>query len=405
MIGRLFAVVGLLGVASAGGMVWLLVRGERRHSRAARARALRALAWGSALVVLATVAFLRPWYWDLAIAAVVALGLVALHAVLPSLVRLASPAPARSIVLALVAVVVGSAIVTLGGTAAVLDGAALVGGRPVPVPHDGQVLATPVLYQVFWGPAWGGGVTPPALRQAVAFERTLGSSAWTTSVERAGFGVRSLRAGGCWVDPGAPPGAAQASSTATGPFATEVHRVFARQRRLRPCPGMAARAVPRRLPADAVVALWLDPRLAYGLGGVSAHGAVPWAGRPDGVAAAGFTGGFAAWGTAACARQPSCAALSGVASPAYALSHEVVEAATNPFGAGWYADPPVRWSARYFLSHGPTSMLGTAPVFQGEVADLCEPGQPDAPRRPAAAAPGDDGLTLAPFYRPGVGCS
>ena len=77
---------------------------------------------------------------------------------------------------------------------------------------------------------------------------------------------------------------------------------------------------------------------------------------------------------------------------------------TNPFGHGWFADVPLRWSARYFLSHGPTSLLGAAPVFQGEVADLCEPGQPDAPRHRDSVTFGGQHLAVASFYRPGQGC-
>ena len=379
MIGRLLAVVGLLGVASAGGMVWLLVRGERRRSRAVRARLLRRLAWASALVAVVTVAFLHPGYWDLAIVGAVAR--------------------------ALAAVVFGSAIVTVGGAAAVLDGAALVGGHPAPVPHGGQVLAAPVLYQVFWGPAWDSPTPAPALAQAVTFQRTLGTSAWSSAVVHAGFGIRSLRSGGCWVDPAPAPPGSTASTTTAGPFAAEVRAVVGARAEVRPCPGLAPAAVPSRLPVDAVVALWLDPTTAYAIGGVSAHGAVPWAGRPDGVAAAGFTGAFAAWGTPACSRQVTCRFVARFATPAYALSHEFVEAATNPFGQGWYANVPVQWSARYFLAHGPTSMLGSAPQFQGEVADLCEPGQPDASDRPPSSAHGDGGLTLAAFYRPGRGCT
>jgi hypothetical protein len=167
---------------------------------------------------------------------------------------------------------------------------------------------------------------------------------------------------------------------------------------------MPATAVPRTLPPDAVVALWLGPDEVYGLGGVSAHGSVPWPGRPNGLAAAGLTGGFASWGLASCATSASCRGVPADVTPAYALSHEVVEAVTNPYGHGWYADTPVQWSARYFLSHGPTSLLGDAPQFEGEIADLCEPGQPDArPNHRSAPSP-VRGLDLAPFYRPGVGC-
>ncbi len=153
-----------------------------------------------------------------------------------------------------------------------------------------------------------------------------------------------------------------------------------------------------------MVALWLDPGVPYELGGVSAHGAVPWPGRADGVATVGLTGGFAQWGETSCARSPACQSVPRFASPTYALSHELVETVTNPFGHGWYADVPLRWAARYFLSHGPTSLLSAAPAFEGEVADLCEPGQPDAPARGRISTLGSRHLHVAGFYLPGTGC-
>ncbi|MGD0379797.1 MAG: hypothetical protein ABSC30_07410 [Acidimicrobiales bacterium] len=398
------AAVALLAVVSAGGTVWLLVRDERGRSRASSARALRRLTAVSALVVLVTVAFLRPWYWDLAIAAGVAVAFGVVYVMLGTLQHRSSPASWGAIAVAMGSVVLGAGLVTLGGTAAVIDGAALVGGKPVPVAHDGQVLGHPVLYQVFWGPVWDHGGATPALAQAAAFERGLPTSQWASVVVKAGFGVGSLSSGGCWIDPDTPTTSAPAASTSTGPFPAELRRVFSGRVRVEPCPGFTATEVPKTLPPDAVVALWLDPGVAYELGGVSVHSSVPWPGRPDGLATAAFTGGFAFWGGPSCARSAACRSVPGFASPTYALSHEFVEATTNPFGHGWYADVPLRYAARYVLSHGPSSLLSTAPAFEGEVADLCEPGQPDAPAHEPVATLGPSHVPVADFYRPGTGC-
>ncbi len=403
MTGHIFGALGLLAVVSAGGTVWLLVRDERGRSRPSSARALRVITSVSALVVLATVAFLRPWYWDLVIAVAVAAALLGFHVLVRALERRTSPASWGAIALALISVVLGSALVMLGATSAVIDGAALVGGKPVPVAHDRQVLAHPVLYQVFWGPSWDDPGGTPAFAQATAFQRALPTSQWASAVVGSGFGVGSIGSGGCWIDPTVPTPSA-ASSTSSGPFPAELQRVFHRHIRLVPCPGFTATETPKTLPSDAVVALWLDPDVAYELGGVSAHGAVPWPGRVDGIATMGLTGGFARWGGPSCARSPACRSVPSFASPTYALSHELVEAITNPFGQGWFADVPLRWAARYFLSHGPTSLLSTAPAFEGEVADLCEPSQPSAPSRKPVASPGSRHQPVADFYRPGSGC-
>ena len=404
MTAHILGAVALLAVVSAGGTVWLLVRDERGMSRTSSARVLRRLTAVSALVALVTIAFLRPWYWDPAIAALVTAAFLGVHGTLGVLEHRASPAGWGAIAMAMTAVVLASALVTLGGTAAVVDVAALVGGKPVPVAHDGQVLARPVLYQVFWGPAWDDHGTTATLVQAAAFQRALPGSVWASAVVGAGFRVGSVGAGGCWVDPSPAPGSGPASSMSSGPFPAELHRVFDGGARLLPCPGSPAATVPPTLPADAVVALWLDPGVPYELGGVSAHGAVPWPGRPQGLVAAGLTGGFASWGAGSCGRNAACRSLPSYATPTYALSHELVEAVTNPFGHGWFADVPLRWSARYFLSHGPTSLLGAAPAFQGEVADLCEPGQLGAPRHQATATFGAQDLAVSAFYRPGQGC-
>jgi hypothetical protein len=300
--------------------------------------------------------------------------------------------------------VVASGLVTLGGTAAAIDGAALAGGRAVPVAHDRQVLAHPVLYQVFWGTAWDQPRPTPALVQAAAFERALPKSQWASAVVGAGFGVGSLHSGGCWIDPSPPPSSAPAASTARGPFPDELHRVFDGTAQLEPCPGFSATHAPRTLPPDAVVALWLNPGVTYQLGGVSAHSSIPWPGQPGGLVTASLSGGFARWGRASCATSAACSAVPAFASPTYALSHEFVEAVTNPFGDGWFADVPLRWAARFFLQHGPTSLLGSTPAFEGEVADLCEVGQPSAPPREPSVTVGSTHFLVADFYRPGRGC-
>src|ERR1019366_3970538 len=205
MTGHIFGALGMLAVVSAGGTVWLLVRDELGRSRTSSARALRITTSVSALVTLATVAFLRPWYWDLVIAAAVVAALFGFHVLVRALERRTSPASWGAIALALISVVRGSALVMLGATSAVIDGAALVGGKPVPVAHDRQVLAHPVLYQVFWGPSWDSQGGTPAFAQATAFQRALPTSQWASAVVGSGFGVGSIGSGGCWVDPTHPP--------------------------------------------------------------------------------------------------------------------------------------------------------------------------------------------------------
>lgn len=404
MTGHIFGALGLLAVVGAGGTLWLLVRDGRGRSRNSSARTLRIATTLSTLVILGTLAFLRPWYWDLAIAALVVAAWRCFLVLVGALERRSSPARWGAIAVALVSVVLGSALVMLGATAAVIDGAALAGGTPVPVAHDRQVLAHPVLYQVFWGPSWDDHGATPALAQATAFQRALPTSQWAAAVVGSGFGVGSLSSGGCWIDPNEPNSSRAASSASSGPFPDELHRVLSGHAHLEPCPGFTTTNVPKSLPPDAVVALWLDPGVPYQLGGVSAHSSVPWAGRPDGLATIGLTGGLARWGQKSCAQSPACSSVPDFASPTYALSHELVEAVTNPFGHGWFADVPLRWAARYFLSHGPTSLLGAAPAFEGEVADLCEPGQPDIPKDRPVAKLGPTSVPVADFYRPGTGC-
>jgi len=404
MNSHVLAGIALLAVVSAGGTVWLLVRDEHGRSRLASARALRRVTALCALIVLVTLAFLRPWYWDLAIAVAVIAAFGGVHVMVRTLEYRNDRASWGAIGVAMISVVLASALVTLGGTAAVVDGAALVGGKAVPVQHDRQVMAHPVLYQLFWGPAWSGRNVTPALAQAASFQRALPTSQWASAVVGSGFGVGSISSGGCWIDPGRPTSAGPAASIASGLVPDEIRRVFVGHVRVEPCPGFSATEVPTTLPDDAVVALWLDPGVPYELGGVSVHSSIPWPGRPDGLATAGLTGGFSVWGRPSCAKSAACRSVPSFASPTYALSHEFVEAITNPFGHGWFADVPLRWAAHYFLSHGPTSLLSATPAFEGEIADLCEPGQPAALVHRHTATVGPHHVPVADFYRPGAGC-
>ncbi len=163
MTGHILRALALLAVVGAGGTVWLLVRDERGRSRRSSARVLRITTTVSALVVLGTLAFLHPWYWDLAIAVGVVVASLSFDVVLRRLENRGSPASWGAIGSALVSVVLGSALVMVGATAAVIDGASLLGSDAIPVVHDHQVLAHPVLYQVFWGPAWDDHGPTPAL--------------------------------------------------------------------------------------------------------------------------------------------------------------------------------------------------------------------------------------------------
>jgi hypothetical protein len=420
VITRILTLVAVLAVVGAGGTVWLVVRDSHGRTRTSSARVLRRLAGTSALVVVGTLSVLRPWYWDGALGAIAVVGFVAFDRMVRVLQHRPSPAGWGPITLALGSVLLGSGLVTVGGMAAVLDTAALTGAEAVPVAHQRQVLAHAVLYQVFWGPAWASAPPPPALGEAVAFQRQLPNSVWSAAVLSSGFGVSSLVSGGCWVDATPALRPTMASSTVSGVFPQEIRRVLSGHRPVSPCPGAADDPVPAHLAQDALVALWLDPHVVYRLGGVSVHGVLSWPGRPHGLAVTGLTDGYASWHLSGCAARRACRTLPEGASASYALSHEVVEGVTNPYGHGWFADPPLRWSARYVLSHGPSSLFGSSPVFPGEVADLCQPGQEDArSTRPGpsgwggapysgasgtAGTVGAAGLTLAAFFRPQVGC-
>ena len=408
MIGRVLTVVAVLSVLTAGGSVWLLVRDGQGRRRASSARVLRRLAGTSVLVVLATLVGLRPWYWDVAVAAVAAAGFLAIVRLLTALRR----RPLRGwgpISLALAAVLLGSGLVTMGGTAAVLDAAALSGGDAVPVDHGGPVLADAVVYQLFWGPSWATTPRPPTLGRAVSFEEHVSPSPWERALVASGFGVRSLVPGGCWIDSTPTVERGRVSSMVAGALPQELRRVFQRSpqgpgRPLADCPGAAPASVPAALPRDALVVVWLDSSITYALDGVSIHGAVPWPGRAHGLAVSALTDGYATWRLPGCGAHPACRALSDRVSPTYALSHEIVETIANPYGSGWYADTPLRWSARYVLDHGPPSLLRSAPMFPGEVADLCEPGQPASHGGRSMLSTGPGGSTVAAFFRPARGC-
>jgi hypothetical protein len=360
---------------------------------------------GSAALVLVTLAFARPWYWDLIVAVASLFTLAATFLCLRVLWHRPRPTRGRSLALAAAAVLCGVGLVAMAGIAAVVDGAALSGAEPDLAYHGGAVLSDPVLYQVFWGPEWLQAGPSPALQEAAAVERRLARSNWTGALLASNFGVVSFTSGGCWVDPTPParPGL-PAASMASGPFPDEVRAAFGGAHVLTPCPGTPAASPPAVLPADALVAVWLPSDVPYALGGVAAHGAVPWPGRTQGLAATGLPGSYVDWGRRSCASDPACGALPSYASPAYALSHELVETITNPYGGGWFSDPPLGWTARYVLNHGPPSLFGVPLVYPGEVADLCQPGGAAAGNRVLVGRLDPGGPAVAPFFRPHRGC-
>jgi hypothetical protein len=408
MTTTVFAVVAALVVIGIGGNTWLLVQ-ETQGSGTGKPWNTRVLQWisfVSTMLILGTFVAARPWYWDLALGIVV---VAALYGVSRSIdILWARPRTSRrsSFFLSATAVVLGSLLLGLAGVAGVLDGAALSGSNPVLRYHGGPVLANPVLYQIFWGPAWNGRSTPPSLQEAVEFSNELSGSDWAHAVEDSHFGVRSFRSGGCWIDPTRPetPGV-PASSTVAGVFPNELRAALRGHHRLIPCPrSNSAASIPAILPEDAVVALWLPPSIPYELGGVSAHRSVAWPGRPHGLAVTGLPGAYAFWDAPACSTVTTCRSLPSYAAPTYTLSHELVESATDPYANGWFANAPLRWTARYVLGNGPPSLFGTAPVYPGEVADLCEPGGVSTPGSKLVGQLNIGGLPATPFYRLGVGC-
>ena len=405
----MLAVVALVVFVGVGGNITLLVQETRGRirTRGWNSKLLRALSGLSAAVIVGTAFVARPWYWDLALAVVAAAGFAGVTTLLRALWR-AQPPPStiRVVGLATSAVLTGVVLLGLGGVAAVLDVASLTSATPVLGYHGGGQLSSPELYMVFWGPEWGRG-DPPALRDAVAFEQALPGSAWGAAVTSAGFGVSGFRDGGCWIDPTAPAAGTTVTGAGSPPFGREVAAAFGRRHDLRSCPGTQSSTVPAALPADAVVALWLPATVPFESGGVAEHGYIDWPGHPGGLVVAGLPGGYAFWGLPKCAKKPVCAGLPGYAKPTYALSHELLEAATNPYGGGWYAPGPLSWTARYVLRNGPPSLFGITgrPSYPGEVADLCEPGAQLVhghmlvgrldPSRP---------LPVTAFYEPGHGC-
>jgi hypothetical protein len=399
-----------------GGNAWLLAQEARGRSRTGRwnTRILRSLSVACAAVVAGTALFARPWYWDLALVAAAGMALLGVWRVLGWMWRRPGIGLGRAMLTSAGAMGLGIVLFVLGGVAAVLDGAALSSPTPLVTYHGGPVVAHPVLYQVFWGPQWARSGLP-AERQAVAFQQAVGGSGWARAVASAGYGVHSFTSGGCWVDPSSVPSALTVTTTRRGPFPGEIGAVFSGAHRVSACPG-APRSTPLGgLGADAVVALWLPPSAQDELGGVAAHGTAPWPGLAAGVVVAGLPGAYAFWGTSSCSAHPSCGSLPGYASPSYALSHEVLEAATNPFGTGWFADAPLSWTARYVLAHGPLTLLGFGvhPGYPGEIADLCEPGERPTAGQPADGQPAAGRITtssgvtvpVAPFYLPDGRCT
>jgi hypothetical protein len=405
---ELLVVVGSVIVAGIGGNVWLLAQEARAH-RLPRWNAvvLHVVAILSALVVYATAVVARPWYWDVVLVAVAAAALVGTLMLLRSLWSTPRPAMVRAVVLSSLAMALGLVLLVEAGVAAVLDAAALSSTAPVLSDHRGGVISNPVLYQVFWGSQWA---RPglPAVDDAIDFQAGLPRSAWARAVTSSGFGVSGFTSGGCFIDPTDPVQPTTVTGTAAGPFDDELVAVFSGRHALRPCPGTRAPAPPPSLPADAVVALWLPPAVSFHISGVAAHGTASWPGRPRGLVVAGLPGGYAYWGLPSCNTKAACAALPGYAAPSYALSHEVLEASTNPYGSGWFAAAPLSWSAQYVLANGPPSLLGLRPhpVYPGEVADLCEPGSL-APGQHLQVGQLDPTVPIpvAAFYRPGTGCT
>jgi hypothetical protein len=242
--------------------------------------------------------------------------------------------------------------------------------------------------------------------QAVAFETDLAHSAWVRSVVDSGFGVRSITGGGCWIDT-TPLGTSDvvASGTATGPFPTEVAAVVDHRHPLTPCPGSrSAAAFPATLPTDAVLAVWLPPGVTYNMGGVSAHGTVSVPRYRYGLVSTGLSGSYAYWDLPQCHAVLACRSLPSYAPPSYSLSHEFLESITNPYDHSWYANSPLSWAARYVLDAGPRIFFDPRPSYEGEIADLCEPSQPDADGRVLVGHLAPGGPPVAAFYRPGVGC-
>lgn len=395
------AAVAVLGI---GGNVWLLAQEARGRSRTGRwnTRVLRWLSVACAAVVVATALFARPWYWDLALVALACLALLGVWRALGWMWRRPDISLGRAMLASAAAMGLGVVLFVLGGVAAVLDGAALSSPTPRVTYHGGAVIAHPVLYQVFWGVQWA---RPdlPAVRQAADFQEAVGRSGWAGAVTSAGYGVKGFTAGGCWIDANPVPSPFTVSTTRQGPFSREIRAVFDGAHSVSPCPGTARSTPVSRLSADSVVALWLPPEARFEIGGVAAHGTSPWPGLPAGVVVAGLPGAYAFWETASCSVHPMCIRIPSYAPPSYALCHEVLEAATDPYATGWYANAPLSWTAHYVLANGPQTLLGfgSRPSYPGEIADLCEPGErPAVGHPPVGRITTGSGATIrvVPFY-------
>ncbi len=402
------AIVAVLGI---GGNVWLLAQETRGRSRTGRwnMRVLRWLSAACAAIVVATVVFARPWYWDVALALLACLALLGVWRVLGWLRRRPDISLGRALLASAAAMGLGVVLFVLGGVAAVLAGAALSSPTPLVTYHGGIVITHPVLDQVFWGAQW---TSPdlPAVRQAVDFQDAVGRSGWARAVASAGYGVVGFTPGGCWVDSAPGPSPLTVTTTRKGPFSAEIRAVFSGAHSVSPCPGTAGSTPVGSLSADSVVVLWLPPTARFEIGGVAAHGTSPWPGLSAGVVVAGLPGAYAFWGMPSCSVHPTCRRIPAYAPPSYALSHEVLEAATNPYGGGWYANAPLSWTAHYVLANGPQTLLGfgNRPSYPGEVADLCEPGErPAVGRPPVGRITTATGATIrvAPFYLPNGQCT
>jgi hypothetical protein len=391
-----------------GGNIGLLVQEarERIRTRGWNTKLLRGLSVISATVIVGTAFVSRPWYWDLAVAGTAATCLYWVLTFLRLLWRVRPPSIVRAVGLATPAVLAGVVLLGLGGVAAVLDVASLTSAAPMLAYHGGGRLRSPELDMVFWGPEWQERDLP-TVRQAVAFQLALPESRWAQGVTSGGFGVSNFESGGCWIDPTAPTAGTAVPGTGSAAFRQELAAVFGGRHGLRPCPGSRAVSAPTALSPDAVVAMWLPATVPFEIGGVAEHGSVSWPGHPSGLVVAGLPGGYAYWGLPSCAQKAACAALPPYAPPTYALSHELLEAATNPYGEGWYAPGPLSWTARYVLANGPPALFGVYghPSYPGEVADLCEPGSLLVRGRVLTGRlDPSEPLPVAAFYAPRRGC-
>jgi len=396
-----------VALVGGGGNVWLLAQEARGriHTRGWNTRVLRWLAAVSLLVVLATVAVARPWYWDAALVLVAGASFAGVLALLRALWQVRAPSRLRVSVLAGAAVVLGVVLLSLAGVAGVLDVAGASSSDPVLGYHGGSIVRAPELVDVFWGPGWS--AQSPTVRQVVAFGDAVAGSSWATAVTSSGLGITAITNGGCFIDPTplADP-ARRLTDLSANAVANELAAVFDGGHVLSSCT-VGGPPAPATLPADAVVALWMPPSAHSDFGGLAAHGAVPWPGRPHGVPVAGLPGEYAHWGLPGCVEDPGCRRLPDYATPSYALSHEALEAITDPYDSGWFASAPLSFTAHYVLTHGPPALFGVGgrPSYPGEVADLCEPGSvAPGQRLLIGRLTGTDGLTVAAFYRPRVGC-